>query len=72
MALKMSYDDYWGETYWSDSYWCDSYWAEYGAVLAASVLTEGQAWATRPRPKFPIYLLTLIRDYLESKVKNDG
>jgi hypothetical protein len=60
---------YWQTTYWPSQYWQEDYWPEYGAVVPPVAVTEGDAWLGPPvpHPKFPVYLLTLIRDYLKTK-----
>jgi hypothetical protein len=65
---------WWPTTWWASGWWQEDWWLEYGTALPPVTVTVGDVWITRPvsKPKFPVYLLTLIRDYLESKVKNDG
>lgn len=64
----MSADDYWGGSYWAGSYWAGSYWAEYGVYVPPPPVGAATYGQHVPTPKFPVYLLKLIRDYLESEV----
>jgi hypothetical protein len=59
---------WWQTTWFPSRWWQQDYWLEYG-VYVPPTPTHGDVWLSRsvPRPTFPIHLMVLIRNYLESK-----
>jgi hypothetical protein len=66
--LALIKDGYWQDTYWASRYWQEDYWPEY---IVAPTVTGGyrprQRQVVVRRPKIRHSLLTLIKDYLETK-----
>jgi len=68
MALVVA--GYWHTTYWAESYWQQDWWLEYGTYVppAPPTITGETYGAPVRKPKFPVYLLTLIRDFVEAEI----
>jgi len=59
---------YWQTTYWAENYWNPSYWQTYGYVAPTPTVAGETYGAPVPKPEFPVYLLTLIRDFVEAEI----
>jgi len=61
---------WWQTTWWPSQWWHEDWWVEYGTYVppAAPVVLGKTFGAPVPKPKFPVYLLTLIRDFVEAEI----
>jgi len=60
----------WHTTVWASRIWQEDLWLEYGTYVppAAPVVLGKTFGAPVRKPKFPVYLLTLIRDFVEAEI----
>ena len=62
---------WWQTTWWPSQWWQEDWWLEYGvaaAVQPSGVAPTRYVRLVKVKPRFPVELARLLKDYLEAKL----